>query len=628
MQKLILPGFWYNDARPDGAYVASHFSEPLQRTNTDDKTGKKLLFTKIGSGPKFIGIEHHENIVYLWDGGWIDYGKGEGNHPAILLNNGLPLTVPETEGNHVTGALGWRYIDDNGEPVTSISTYNPDQSLGIKYGVKDLYQFTIRDNGNLVVGESDKRVEAIIDRRYRVDISKLINDERHECRYVNFKKEANYLSISWYYFRSPTDYVACFLWLTVDELRALITNEEPDPVPIPVGNKVMIRAFNRPYWMAPYFSHHVRYGDTPPNQHVGNAIAVIGDERNASVRNSELTRISQLNMPMIVDVGDHEPDRVHDNLIVAWLAASNDVNDLGNIVNRVRDEYYEKPIIAYLDHTDWPENVPFNLTNVWPSIQAYRAPSESLSHFRNRVEFAIKTVAAYGAEGMCLVPRFDNYNGSSTIEKIIECMPLYEQWMRDYNFVAFMPFADRRGVGISSDARLYDWAKAFHYAIPSDRPNRFDYWRPADNTVEDILINKLGQQRAAIVLEPYLRELILKKTLNEDNELPDNPIQELWEIRRKLYPDVADNQPLNSRAKAFEITKRFVWKYRHTGLGLMKARHGSDNNVDGYNCEIAAMKDGRHWDCILDSDGMGTPNWGYHEPYDEIKRLWTDPIEP
>ena len=506
MKKLTLPGFWYCDALPNGSYVASRFDNSLTNYNEVYFLQHKLIWTVIGPDG-FAGSGHFDPFAWEWKSNWFNRGINAGLHAVSYDKDNNLVVIHESTGSNPTGALGYRYLDDDGNLVSTVDTYSPVQPLGVKYGIKDLWEFTIRDNGKLILGQGETGVIAVIDGKHRVDISKLINNEVQNARDVNFHKNGDSLSISWYFYRSPTDYTSCFVWLTVQELRALIAEE---PIPVPVGD-TMIPAFERPMWQAPYFSHHIRYGDTPLDKHVGNAIAVIGDERDENVRDSELARISKLGQPMIVDIGTHPPNDIYLNLTVAWLAAGGNISQLVDNVARALT-YAEKPVIAYLDGDVWTDNNPFNSDRVWPSIQAYRGVNETLNQFKFRVDGVIKQVASYKLP-MCLVSRFDDFNGSSSIARTLECMPIYKQWLRDYYFVAHMPFADRRGNGISSNPELWNQARAFQYAIPFERPNRFDYWVPSGSDILTILKNKLGQSRASVVLEPYLREDILRRYL-------------------------------------------------------------------------------------------------------------------
>ena len=330
------------------------------------------------------------------------------------------------------------------------------------------------------------------------------------------------------------------------------------PLPVPSG-EIMFPAFDRPMWQAPFFSHHPRYGDTPSDRHVGNAIYVDWDDNNAE-------RLLNLGYPLIVNVDHPKAKTLSPNLTIAWFVSGGSMQELEAVVNSIERDYPEKPIIAYLDGRSWvPSSFHWVTENIWPGIQAYRFPGESLDDFVSKVGNVVDIVKEYNRP-MCLVSRFDDFNGSSTVDRTLECMPHYETWLRTYQFVAHMPFADRRGNGIANNPRLWNWARMFQFAIPSQRPNRFDYWRPKDSSIEDILKNKLGQGRAAIVLEPYLREHILNEEPTPepppvgDNEEPD--INE--PLLRQLVEQAWDDFNLATEENRGAALNWIGWNYNQT----------------------------------------------------------------
>lgn len=267
----------------------------------------------------------------------------------------------------------------------------------------------------------------------------------------------------------------------------------------------------RKIWMAPFYSHSERYGDTPLDQHVGNAICVVADERDPIPSlDRELKRIRPLNMPMIVQ-GDVPIDPINLNQTVAWWVSGRDINDLGQKVERALAKP-EKPVIAYLDSRAWPATRPSWITaRVWPSAQVYRNPGEPEADFSAAITVMLDRIKSYG-QPMVLTPRFDDFNGSGSISQTLMVMGLYNYWLTHYYVVGFMPFADRRGNGISKSPELQAWAKAFLKAIPA-RPNRFDYWTSAGN-LPAALRNKLSQETETIVLLPDEKLFLLNLLKN------------------------------------------------------------------------------------------------------------------
>ena len=101
------------------------------------------------------------------------------------------------------------------------------------------------------------------------------------------------------------------------------------------------------------------------------------------------------------------------------------------------------------------------------------------------------------------------------------------------------------------------------------------------------------------------------------------------EVRNALYPDKI-GQPLNSNAKAFQITKHVAWRLRHLEIGLVKAKPGSSNNVEGYTSDVVALKSGAHWDVLVGSEEGAFPAWGLVEEqhWPAVAPRWAPPIDP
>lgn len=347
---------------------------------------------------------------------------------------------------------------------------------------------------------------------------------------------------------------------------------------------IMIPAFEKPIWQAPFFSHSVQYGSTPLDKHVGNAIWLRTSEK----------ALSPGVLPLITAV-DSSVNDIDVNLTVAYWVSGGSITELQSAVN-IALGYPEKPIIAYLDGDGWPVDNPFTSDRVWPSIQAYRFPNETLAAFDSRVSAVINRVVNYKLP-MVLTTRFDDFNGGGSIAATLECMPLYERWLRLTNFVGHMPFSDRRGNAISSNPELHQWATAFKYAIPASRPNRFDYWRPSGLSEKQVLDNKLNQSRLAVVLEPYLREYIL----NFDNggeplEWPD--LLPLIKQVRATFPALVNVDQcveiINQVAKLAPSQYQF---------GLLKKEGGNHGTrSDGARCSVdwcvsKVLKQGT--DCLI-----------------------------
>ena len=167
MRTLTLPGYWYCDALPNGSYCTAQFGSDLVNRNGDiffPPYGLIWLTINPTNGYDFAGSDQNNNHAReLINDIWIDRGINEGLHATLYKNDGSLIVVKTTQGNPPTGALGWRYIDDNGEPIKTVDTYTPESPLGIQYEIKNLWEYTIRSSGNLVVGQGEFKTEAIID---------------------------------------------------------------------------------------------------------------------------------------------------------------------------------------------------------------------------------------------------------------------------------------------------------------------------------------------------------------------------------------------------------------------------------------------------------------------------------
>ncbi len=412
------------------------------------------------------------------------------------------------------------------------------------------------------------------------------------------------------------------------DLSGLSDTAQPSP-PASSDGAISLPTIERPIWQAPFFSHSHQYGSTPLEQHVGNC---------AWVRTSEMDVAPP--MAHITTVDDGNVAAANLNLTVAWWVSGATIGNLLNAVN-VALEYPEKPVIAYLDSIDWPEANPFSSMRVWPSIQAYPRVNESVEAFRVRLEGGVVRVAGYGLP-LVLTSRFDDTAGTIPVETLLGYMPIYESLLRNYYFVAHMPFSDRRGNAISSNKALWQWARGFQNAISLGKPNRFDYWRPAGTSIPEILKNKLGQSRAAVVLEPYLREAILEAFPVEDpppEPEPEPPPSTEWpnllptiEHVRAKYPAMIDWD------QSVAIVNEVAWIHRADGFGCLRkdsGNHGQQPHT-GTNCSVDWLVSNTFnlgKDCLgstPNSDegtlGAANPQWGEGEEFDLAR--WIAPVTP
>lgn len=261
----------------------------------------------------------------------------------------------------------------------------------------------------------------------------------------------------------------------------------PPPPPGPTGSAVP--AFDRKLWTSPFFSysHRAGIGETPDP--FGNAITLVGDPRDPEMIRREILDYQRLAQPLIVAAGPEATANL--NLTIAWWVSAPDLEGLGEAV-RAALALPEKPVVAYLDARGWPADRPGWVTDrVWPSVQAYRRPSEDLRTFRIDVERDLARVGIY-TRPCWLTCRFDDFNGTGTVAQTLEAVPAYEAWTRLYPVIGLHLFADRRPGGMQHHPVLRAAAKALVNGNPA-RPNRFDYWRPDGSDLRAVWQNKLQQ---------------------------------------------------------------------------------------------------------------------------------------
>lgn len=105
-------------------------------------------------------------------------------------------------------------------------------------------------------------------------------------------------------------------------------------------------------------------------------------------------------------------------------------------------------------------------------------------------------------------------------------------------------------------------------------------------------------------------------------------------VRDKLFPNRA-GKPLNepgeaetavAKERAFLIVAHAAFQLnKQTGsaqYGLIKAKPGSNNNHNGYNCDIIALRSGEHWDALINKFGNAYPSWQHHDPVPDIAARW------
>ncbi len=582
---------------------------------------------------------------------WLAYkGRETIGWPAVLINltDGAKYLFTPTTGNSPialsSSHIFWQASGNHGPYTVCCASFsNPDIRTqlgpgapdGLAWGNPDLTYALGKDirsavpgmtcpqgpgDSSLVVGENDEGGIRVKLPNERTGVVLLPGTDTKTPRVARGEGE-NYGVVAW-----GSVGVNVVLFTSSDVKEAI-----PDVVEPTAPTSLTIPALPRKMWIAPFFSHSQTYGDTALPDHVGNAVvAHKGDTHDPD----GTSRLMKLGIPMIAIAGTPDVGPALD-FIIAWWVSGAHPNDLRTQVEQRLTTYAEKPIIAYLDMDQgWPALRPTWITDrVWPQVQAYRKPGEAIAAFVSRVETELDKVTSYGTPYIALAPRFDDFNGSGSVEATLECMPHYDRWMRIYPVIACMPFSDRRGNGMAKNLALRAWCKAWCEAVVA-RPNRFDGWTSTTTSIADALANKLGQTVEMVMLSSTEKAFLIKAIKNQAEpgkppEKPDTPIAPdishlvLSALRANPGIDMTDETSSTGRARILNLAilaaggKPWGRKARN--------RDGSNKNSDAL-CYL--RPDGRHeiYDALNGSNPSKTPegwvSWSFEGIYKPGENGW------
>jgi hypothetical protein len=218
MTRHDIPNGWYCDALPSGAWVVSLKGGGLDTDHGPIPRcpGGNLLWVRIApDGVRFAGIGNDDDRCWLWDGTrWLNNGPAFG--PRAVIWQGDVLAVVRQAGTP-TGAIGWRYVADDGSLVMSKDTYADE--------ARHIWEYTTR--GDLVIGQAatGEGCEALVAGR-RVLLA------AGDAYAVNFNRHGDACSVACYL---PDRSV--LLWFTRADLDRLPTWTIPvAPPPPPPSN--------------------------------------------------------------------------------------------------------------------------------------------------------------------------------------------------------------------------------------------------------------------------------------------------------------------------------------------------------------------------------------------------------
>lgn len=253
----------YCDGTLDGHFVRlvpdSHIEHNGQRVELPQ--GQNLLYIRIREdGQAFAGQGGKDDLCWEWNGQWTSHGPTVGVNPVIYRNIHPYLIIVRPGLNSTTGSQGWRYIDDNGSPVSADSTYASP--------AMHLWEYTTRGDITIGQGGDEEGLQALV-RGRRVLLATGV------ARFIRFYRRGDRLAVfcvlNW---TAPH-----VLVLSVADLDALPTYD-PKPKPQPPAPQPPPQE--------------------PPVLNLESAIALIGvkareiDRREPGVRVRDLARYTAL----------------------------------------------------------------------------------------------------------------------------------------------------------------------------------------------------------------------------------------------------------------------------------------------------------------------------------------------
>jgi hypothetical protein len=260
---------------------------------------------------------------------------------------------------------------------------------------------------------------------------------------------------------------------------------------------VCIPGIGKRQWIVPFFERGLRYGDSPAL--MGNAVMCCdpGD----ALHNAATTTFPLFSTPEAYD------QSVVGNIVAYWTTGGS-MDELKAHYNKAL-ALPEKPIVAYLDGRDWPMNRPswFKANRTWIGVQCYREPNEPIDDFETAMVRLLDRLEAWGLPLMLTGQWYDR-NGTQSVPYVLEVLPCYENWLRDFNTVGLMPFSDRRKGGYLDHPEFRPWGEGYTTAIIG-RPGRYDYWLPDTTPMADVLRNALSQDVEYVWMDKARRDYLL-----------------------------------------------------------------------------------------------------------------------
>lgn len=215
---LSIPGGWYGEARPNGAYAVSLLDGRVQTDSgvrVVPQPGDHVLYLRLAvDGQRFAGQAHSGAGSWEWDGQQWQLRANPAFGISGLIYDASDTLVFAVPG--VTGTQGFRYVEDGtGRLVTGDETY-ADAS-------RRIWEYTT--HGDVTIGQGLAGCIAI-----RGEVRVTLRDG--DCRFVRFNRDGNQLAVAMVDLPHQTTEL---LWLYVNELASFPAEALPPALPLLPG---------------------------------------------------------------------------------------------------------------------------------------------------------------------------------------------------------------------------------------------------------------------------------------------------------------------------------------------------------------------------------------------------------
>lgn len=225
---LTIPGAWYGEARPNGAYAVSLLDGRVQ---TPDgvrgvpQPGEQVLYLRLAAdGHRFAGQAHSGAGSWEWDGQQWQLRANPAFGISGLIYDSQDQLVFAVPG--VTGTQGFRYVQDGTDHlVTGDETYADP--------TRRIWEYTT--HGDITIGQGLAGCVALRETDASVNGMRVLDrrELRHgDCRFVRFNRDGDRLAVTMVDLPNQTTEL---LWFDASELDTFPAEADPTPVVIAPG---------------------------------------------------------------------------------------------------------------------------------------------------------------------------------------------------------------------------------------------------------------------------------------------------------------------------------------------------------------------------------------------------------